>query len=710
MASTPDSSGPRWRIGRLDAAAGLALLAVVLVVYWPALRGGVVIDDLDHLTRPGWRSLGGLARLWCDVGITSQYFPLLHSVFWLEYHLWGGTVLGYHLANLLQHVASAWLLVAIARRLGLRGGWLAAALFALHPVCVESVAWISEQKNTLSTLFYLAAGLVYLGYDRDRRAGQYWLGFGLFVLALLTKSITATLVPALLVVFWWQRGRLAWRRDFRPLVPWIAVGAAFGLFTAWYERIYAHATGASFEFSLVERGLIAGRAIVFYARSLAWPVDLAFINPRWVIDPASAVQYGFPLVVALVAGGCLWLAGRWRAPLAVFLLYVGTLAPTLGLLNINWFNYSFVADHFQYLACPVVFVGVAAALENWVQRRGPAGTARAVFPLVAVVFVAGLGVLSWKQSGDYRDAETLYRRTIARNPGAWVAHHNLGAILLERPNQLNEAIDEFLTTLTLKPNHLRAYINLGHAFGRVPGRLPDAIQAYRSALRLNPDDPRVLIALGHALAATPGGREEAIASYRRAFQLDPNAWEAHAGLGQLLAARGEAQAGLAELQTALRLHPDAVVGNDLGGLLAATGRSDEAITAFQEAVRLQPDYAAARFNLASLLSDLPGRLPDAVREFEATLRLTPADPAVHNNLGLALLRLGRKDEALGHLREAVRLAPDSPEGHFSLGRALLADPADEAGALREFESALRLRPDWAAAQRAVLPLRARVGR
>lgn len=711
MAETPAPNDANARTAFWqDAALGASLVLATLLVYWPALQGGVIIDDLDHITRPEWRSLAGLARIWTDVGITSQYFPLLHTTFWIEYHLWQDAVLGYHLANVLQHAFSACLVVAVMRRLKIPGAWFAGFVFALHPVCVESVAWISEQKNTLSTLLYLAAAYTYLGFDRNRRVSSYWMASGLFVLALLTKSVTATLVPALLVIFWRKRGRLEWRRDVRPLVPWLLVGAAFGLFTAWYERVYAHAQGASFALSVVERILIAGRDLVFYARTLLWPSNLMFINPRWTVDTGSVWQYAFPATVLAIAVGLVWLARRQRAPLAAFLIYAGTLGPTLGFLNINWFNYSYVADHFQYLASLGIIVPAAAALAG-ISRRVFTARARLANAVSGGLLLAVLGVLTWGQSSNYRDAETLYRRTIAQNPSAWVAHQNLGFTLLERPGALAEAIDHFLTVLTLKPDHVRAFNGLGYAFSQIPGRLPDAIKAYEASLRLNPDDPQVLTQLAYALAQTPGREADAMAAFRSAVQLDPQAWQAHVGLAQLFAATpGKLADAISEYRAAIRLQPDlARLHFDLGGILAAAGRKSEAITAFEDTLRLEPENAGAHFNLGSLLADEPGRLSEAISQFEAALRLTPDDPAVHNNLGLALLEMpGRRDDAIAQFQTVLRLAPDSAEGHFNLGRALLMAPADEREALRQFEAAARLRPSWEAAQRAVAQLRARV--
>jgi hypothetical protein len=232
----PNSAGNIWQFA--------VIFIVAIAAYWPALGAGFVWDDDGFVTRPEMQSLHGLWRIWFDVGSTEQYYPVLHSAFWLEHRIWGGAAGGYHLTNVLLHAASACLLAAILRRWWpMRGAFLAALLFALHPVCAESVAWIAEQKNTLSTAFYLAAALMYLRFDEERKPRRYLAGLALFALALLSKSVAASLPAALLVVIWWRRGKLSWNRDIFPLLPWFALGAGTGLFTAWVERKFVGAQG-----------------------------------------------------------------------------------------------------------------------------------------------------------------------------------------------------------------------------------------------------------------------------------------------------------------------------------------------------------------------------------------------------------------------------------------------------------------------------------
>jgi tetratricopeptide (TPR) repeat protein len=517
-------------VGFRNLAYGALLLLVTVMAYVPALNGGLLWDDDGHVTKPELQSLHGLWRIWFDLGSTQQYYPLLHSAFWVEHRLWGNSVLGYHVMNVLLHVMAACLVIVIAKRLALPGAWLAGYVFALHPVCVETVAWISEQKTTLSAVFYLVAALTYLRFDQTRRRSHYFLALALFVLALLSKTVTATLPAALLVVLWWQRKRLSWNRDAAPLLPWFALGATAGLVTAWLERRYIHAEGANFVLTLGERCLVAGRVIWFYLGKVLWPANLMFTYPRWKVDPAAAWQYLFPIGVLGLAAGLWLLARRRRGMLAGFLFFVGTLFPALGFFNVFPFIYSYVADHFQYLASLGILVPLACGLAI-AGERIPA--ARRLVTAVAGVLLATLFVLTWRQSGMYRDAETLYRETLRRNPASWMAHNNLGVILADRPGRLPEAIAEFEASLRIKPDNRQAQNNLGNALLTTPGRMPEGIPHLQAALALNPNFPETHYNLALALSLT-GKTAEAIAEYKAALRLRPDYPAARNNLGHLL--------------------------------------------------------------------------------------------------------------------------------------------------------------------------------
>ena len=427
---TPREAGllgrtPPWALSAL-------VFLVVLGSYWPCLRGGLLWDDAAHVTRADLRPLGGLFRIWANLRETQQYYPVLHSAFWLEYRLWGASTLGYHLVNVGLHGLNACLVALLLARLRVPKGaaWLAALLFAAHPVCVESVAWISEQKNTLSLAFYLLSARAFLGFSENRRASSYLQASLLFCAALGTKSVTATLPAALLLVLWWSRGRLPTRRDVAPLLPWFLVAGASGALTAWVERHVVGAQGAAFDLTPVERLLLAGRVVWFYLGKLLWPSDLMFIYPHWRIDSGDPRSWA-PLAAAGTLTAGLWLMrGRLRGACAGWLFFVGSLFPAMGIVSVFPFLYSYVADHFQYLASLGVFAVAACGAYSLVGRMPVLGRvwARAACALL----VAGLAFLSRLQSATYRDSETLYTATLERNPACWMAENNLGAELAER--------------------------------------------------------------------------------------------------------------------------------------------------------------------------------------------------------------------------------------------------------------------------------------
>lgn len=638
-------------------------------------------DDAAHVTRPDLRHLEGLRRIWFDPGATQQYYPLLHSAFWLEHRLWGDAVLGYHLANIGLHALSAVLLFAIVRRLAIPGAWLAGLLFAVHPLCVESVAWISEQKSVLSGLFYLAAALLYLRFDERRRASHYSAASALFVMALLSKTVTAPLPGALLVVLWWRRGRLEWRRDVRPLIPWFAVGAAAGLYTAWVERTFVGAAGSEFALAPLQRVLLAGRVIWFYAAKIIWPVDLTFFYPRWTVDPGQWWWWALVAGVAVAAVACGHLAPRNRAPLAALLIFAGTLFPVLGFLNIYPFRYAWVADHFAYLAMTALLVPFAALAVRW-SSGAP-----------ALVLAALLSVLTWRQAGEYRDEETLYRATLARNPAAFLAHNNLGNLLLGRPGRQAEAIAHFNEALRVAPDFWEAHLSLGNALLQTPGRLDDAIAQYQTAARLAPRSERAHTNLGNALLED-GQASAAIVELQTALRLDPANAEAHNDLGNALSrTSGNLAAAAAEYRAAIHANPEfSEAHNNLGRVLAQSGQLAEAVAEFQAAVRIRPDSWSAHSNLGAALSNYPNRLPDAIAEYREALRLLPDSAAAHNNLGYALSRMpGRLTDAIAEYREAIRLDPASADAHYNLAEALTLLGGHEREAGAEFEIVAHLR-------------------
>jgi len=680
------------------------LLLATLAAYYPAWHGGMLWDDDRHITRSDLRSAEGLSRIWFELGATQQYYPLTHSAFWVMHRIWGDRLLFYHLINIVLHVSAALLVAILLKRLAVPGAWLAAMIFALHPVHVESVAWISELKNTLSGVLVLAAALAYLRFDACRKRSPYALAIVLFVLALLSKTVTATLPAALLVVFWWQRGRLEWRRDILPLLPFFALGTAAGVMTAWVERTLVGAQGAPYLFTLLERCLIAGRAIWFYLGKLFWPVDLIFIYPRWHVSQNEAWQFLFPLGLLLLLAALWRLRGYARAPLAAMLLFGGTLFPALGFVNVYPFRYSFVADHFQYLASIAVIALASAGLtflaKRWKVPHVPAVAA-------AVVLLGGpLAAATWVQSRQYVNGETLYRTTLSRNPSCWMACNNLGNTL-QKSGRIDEAIAQYRAALRLKPDYAEAYNNLGYAL-HSQGRLGEAVTQYRQAVKLMPDLAGAHHNLANALLES-GRVEEAAEHYTEELRLEPDTAEAQNNLGLALNRLGRPEEAATHFREALRIRPDYVIARDnLGKSLQRMGRIEEAMEQYRQAIRLDPEFAQAYDNLGSALQAL-GRFDEAVAQHGEALRLRPDSAEIYSNLGNALLGTGRPEEAIAQYQQALRLRPDFASVHFNLGNAYIGLGRTEE-AITQYREAVRLGPDFAGAHHNLGQVLQRLGR
>jgi hypothetical protein len=524
----------------------LALVAATLAAYVPAMRGGFVWDDDDYVTEnPTLRDLEGLRRIWLQPGAVPQYYPLVHTSFWIERRLFGTGPLAHHVTNVALHALSGVLLLVLLTRLRLATVVAAgaAALFLLHPIQVESVAWVTERKNVLSGAFYLSAALVYLGGgERGARGGRLAATYVLFVCALLSKTVTATLPLALGVVLWWRRGRVD-RRDVLSLAPMIGVGVSFAALTAGMERHHVGAIGADWSLSLLERLLVAGRAFWFYIGTLLWPHPLSFVYRRF--DPsAEALAMGAFLIATVAAGLGLWLArGRLgRGPLAAFLLYGITIAPALGFVNVYPMRFSFVADHFAYLAVIAPLALATAAAIAGLPRAGPAVVAAAALACAA---------LTWDRGHAFRDEETLWRDTLRTTPGAFLASNNLGGMLLLR------------------------------------GETGEAESLLQDALRSKPDYPEALDNLG-ILRERQGRGDEAERLYREALRLAPRFADAHNNLGVLLASRGRVEEALGHFAEAVRIRPAfANARFNLGLALESLGRVEEAAAQYEEAARLE---------------------------------------------------------------------------------------------------------------------------
>ncbi|MBN2035748.1 MAG: tetratricopeptide repeat protein [Chitinispirillaceae bacterium] len=656
----PDAvHGRPRRFWKQEALSGMVLLVVTLLSYQPVWNGEPLWDDQAHMTAPELRSLHGLARIWLQPGATQQYYPLTHSLFWLQQRLWGDAKTGYHLCTILLHVLCAFLFFKALQRLNVQGALLAALLFALHPVQVESVAWISELKNTLSGCLFLGAGMWYLSFNGRRKKGHYAISLFLFTVGLMAKSVIAILPVCLLAVLWWKRGRLSWKRDVIPLVPFFLIGMASGLFTAWIERRYIGAKGSEFDVTVIERCLIAGRAVWFYMSKLLVPIQLTFVYPRWHVSQAVWWQYLFPFAV-LVLAGVLWAVRRSsRAPFAAFLFFIAALFPALGFFNVYPFRYSFVADHFLYLAAmgPIALAASGiASMPGMVHAK-----TRFLRPAIAGILLLGLAVLTWRQSSMYRNSEELFRTTIARNPGCWMAYSNLGTWLQER------------------------------------GRLGEAIENFKKALELKPDDAGFRNNLGQALQQERGWtNDEAVAQFQKAIELNPDNPVSYCNLGNVHSKNGRIDEAIGCYRTALKIEPDYLQAlNNLGNALLHTGQTGEAVSHYRHALELDPENAVTRYNLGNALLQT-GDVHQAIAHFRTALRITPGYTDAMNVLASVFLEIGRPDEAMTLSMKAVEINPGSAAAHYCLAGALL-HTGQIAGAIGSYEKSLECDPRFVGA-------------
>jgi tetratricopeptide (TPR) repeat protein len=572
----------------------LILAVVTMLAYQPAWHGGLLWDDDANIATPELRSLDGLRRIWFEPRTTQQYYPLLYSSSWLQERLWADSPAGYHLVNLLLHIGCVVLVLKVLRFLRIPGAELATIIFALHPVNVETVAWITERKNTLSGVFGLAATLWYLKFDEGRSRRSYALALGLFLLGLLSKTAIVTLPLAWLVIFWWKRGAICWRRDVVPLIPFFFLSALAGVMTRWVEYGNIAYKARTLDLSLLDRCLVAGRAFWFQLRKVLSPSNLMFMYPRWEINAAVWWQYLFPFAVVGLLG-ILWSLRRWsRTPLAGVLIYTFLLLPTLGFLNQYFFIYSFVSDHWQYLAC----LGIITPCASGIVLLGERSKRWRAWlePGVTLVIAGVLFVVTSHQSRMYTDVETLYRTTISRNPACWMAQVNLGNILY-RANRIPEAMDLFKQAIRIKP--AVAYYSVGNAL-LLKWRTSEAIDQYKQALQIDPDYAEAHNNLGNAFFLT-GRAPEAIEHYEQALRINPVNAEAHNNLGNALVRTGQAANAIDHYQQALWMNPgSADTHNNLGAALGQMGRISEAIEELKAALRINPNHTDARNNLTKL--------------------------------------------------------------------------------------------------------------
>ena len=696
----------------------LLLIALVFIAYARVFRAGFVWDDESHLTRnPCVIGPLGLKEIWTTT--QAVYYPLALTTFWALHKFVGLNPLPYHALNVLLHATSAILLWRVLKLLKVAGAWLGAAFWALHPVMVQSVAWVTELKNTQSCVFYLLSIFFFLKWEdqggavsrppRRRTGDRCFLGFALsllfFLLATLSKPSVVMLPLVLAMCIWWTRGKIRWG-DALALAPFAVISALASVWTIWEQKFHAHAVGTDWSQTLPERFIIAGRAIWFYLSKLIWPYPLIFIYPHWDVAPSNLVAY-FPFVFAITGLVALWFVrAKWgRALFFAAAYYVISLFPVLGFFSVYFFRYSFVSDHFQYVASigPLALAGAGMAVlaghfsekpfalkpdtdalqASAKATQTPTRSRNMLLVGLCSVLLFLLAVLTWRQTAEYHDLNALYTATLKKNPDCWMAHYNLGIVLGEQ-GETDQAIDHYRQAVTLRSDYAEAHYNLGRLLAE-QGHFDDAIAHYEKAVEINPADPEAQNNLGVTLFGI-GRVEDAIAHYRKALEIQPDYAEASCNLANALIATGDFDGAIARYSACLSVMPDQPEAQyNLASALLRKGRIDEAIVHYQKVLQLNPESADAHANLGSALL-AKARVRDAIAEYTKALQISPENVAALSNL--AWLLATSADASLRNGSEAVALAEraestSSRSDNYAMVLRIVAAAYAEAGRFAE---------------------------
>lgn len=625
------------------------IAAMTLAVYWPAVRGEFVWDDELYAANPVLEQPGSILTILTFGDFTDRFyykeFPVTYSFFWLGRRLWGTNPAGFHLLNIFLHIMNACLVWLILKRLGLKWAWLAGAVFALHPVHVESVAWTTELKNVLSGLFFLLSAGAYLRFLEAGVKKYYFGSLALALLALLSKPVTVTL-PLALLLLRWLKGLKTGLKELKELAPFFLVALLAGLFTLWLE-VDTHDLEISL--SPAQRLLLAARALWFYPIKLLWPAELSFSYARWALNPGELSGWLWAAGTVL-AGALLW-RFRERLGRAFFSaagFYLLNIALFLGLISIYTFRYSFVADHYQYLAS----IGLIAAAIGALERA--AGGGRRACLLCAVLLLVPLGLAARRQSAVYSSQKALWQDTLKKNPASRLALVNLGAKLGPE-----EAVKHWTAVLERQPDLYEAQCNLGAVLAEL-GRYEEAEKYLRRSLELNPDFSQAHEHLA-SLAALAGRKAEEVFHKGELVRLDPGYARARNNYGLALLSAGKAGEAAAQFKEAIALRPGlAEPHSNLGMALYTLGKMEEAAEAFRTALKIDPSLAEAHNNMGMALLSL-GRAAEAEQSFRSAVGIKGREVPFHLNWGIAAARAGKYAEAEQHLRAALALAPDNQQ-------------------------------------------------
>jgi len=681
---------------------GIVLVLLTLFVYIPGMQADFIWDDNLLLTHNRlMHADDGIYRFWFTTD-APDYLPLTWSTLWLEWQCWGEHATGYHVTNTVMHVFGVLLLWAVLRRLRIPGAWLAALIFAVHPVNVASVTWISERKNVLSIIFYLLAIFFYLQFDRQRSIQAYILSIVLFVLALLSKASVVMLPVVLLLCVWWRRRRLS-LRDVAWVAPFFVLAAGVSYVTVVLQQTGAIRDEVVRPEGFFSRLAAAGWIPWFYLSKVFVPHKLLMIYPRWNVDETAIVSYlpGLALIAVWVV---LWMhrKGWARAPFFMLTYYLALLFPVLGFFDMAFAMHSLVADHLLYL--PIIGPIAMTVGVGWIVLKRKSPAVRAVGIGAAVIVVSVLSTLAWNQSTRLKDQVTLWEYNLPLNPKAWMGHYNLGTIFAERSHKekdpvkkaqlQQESLEHLTTAIELRPNDSPAHNNCGLLLMQM-GRIEEALPYLQEAIRLDEESTSAHFNIGLAYKAL-GRFDEAVASLKETLRLRPKHHNARYQLAVVLGRLGRLGEALEHFRLLKQIDPNNFEWRtDMGILLMETGRPEEAAAEFNAALKINPNVRQPHSGLGAILQRQE-RYEEAARHFARALAIQPNVFEDRANLAICLIQLGRREDALANLNILLKLGPNSPLAHHAVGYCLLrADMPAEA--VKHFQRTLTLDPNQARA-------------
>ena len=594
---------------------GTLLLVLTFVCYVPALRAGFVWDDDALTNNPLLRDTTGLKTIWLKpaaIPREAHFWPLVYTSFWIEYHIWGLYPAGYHLVNVLIHIFNVMLLWLLLKRLNAAFAWFAAAVFALHPVHVESVAWVIERKDVLSGLFYFLSILYFIKFHEKKKLPPYVLSLFFFLCGIWSKSIVISLPIALILYLWWKGEKMDLRKSLY-LAPYFILAFLLALFDLW---LFRQKSSASFHFTFPERFIIAGKALWFYAGKIFRPYPLMAIYPRWEINARDAFQYLYPLT-ALAVPLVLFLMRKrlGKTPFFLVLFFGITLFPVLGFVDYGYMRYAFAADRFQYLASMGLIILFSAILWRLLNTSLLKKRSFLLYGTMSLVLIV-LGVMTFLQAGTFRDYETLFRRNVEKNPHSYAVHNNL-ATALEEKGDLHGAENHYKKALELKSDEDQVHYNLGALYAKIK-QDDKAVYHYEQAIRINPENSSAHNNLGFIFAGK-GDLDKAIQHYEKSLILRPDHPRTHFNMGNALMLKGDTKGAVGNYKRALQLDPRLPdLANTLAWILA-TNKDSEIRNGKEAVLYAEMACKGTGYKEAAILDTLAAAYAEAGRFQEAVI-------------------------------------------------------------------------------------------